>query len=106
MVLTLEGRHFIRLQSTILGITALQKSVTMMLLWLGGRASTASQFTDKELAPQHAPRKVPVPMGRECQGETAMLRHDWSGEAWHVVNACLSRQQNGAHSLHALFDKA
>eukprot|EP00440_Ansanella_granifera_P059468 gb/GFBE01064456.1/.p1 GENE.gb/GFBE01064456.1/~~gb/GFBE01064456.1/.p1 ORF type:complete len:126 (+),score=9.54 gb/GFBE01064456.1/:1-378(+) len=40
----------------------------------GGRGSTASQRTDGELAPENAAGKVPVPMGRECQRETARSR--------------------------------
>ena len=51
---------------SFLGTTA-DASNAMMLLGPGGRRSTASQFTDEELAPYDAARKVPVPMGRECQ---------------------------------------
>ena len=36
----------------------------------GGRGSTATQPTHRELAPQHAAGKVPVPLGRECHWET------------------------------------
>ena len=37
---------------------------------LGGRGSTATQPTHRELAPKHAAGKVPVPWGRECHWET------------------------------------
>eukprot|EP00930_Biecheleria_cincta_P015069 TRINITY_DN12691_c0_g2_i5.p1 TRINITY_DN12691_c0_g2~~TRINITY_DN12691_c0_g2_i5.p1 ORF type:complete len:110 (-),score=7.51 TRINITY_DN12691_c0_g2_i5:138-467(-) len=83
---------------------------------MGGRRSTASQLTNRELAPQDVARKVPVPMDRECKRETARPSHGCSGEASklshasrlgrlqqqsHAVSACSTRQLNGAHSLHA-----
>ena len=34
---------------------------------VGGRRSTASQRTHKEVTPIFAAGKVPVPLGRECQ---------------------------------------
>ena len=37
------------------------------LLFQGGRGSTASQRTYRELAPIHAAGKVPVYFGRECR---------------------------------------
>ena len=37
------------------------------LLFQGGRGSTASQRTYRELAPIHAAGKVPVCFGRECR---------------------------------------
>ena len=40
----------------------------------GGRGSTATQPTHRELAPEHAAGKVPVPLGRECQWETTGQR--------------------------------
>ena len=56
---------------------------------LGGRGSTASQFTHGEVTPTIAAWKVPVPLGRECQQETARcqvcrqqrcLRRSFSGK--------------------------
>ena len=41
---------------------------------IGGRGSTATQPTHRELAPEHAAGKVPVPLGRECQWETTGQR--------------------------------
>ena len=44
-----------------------------------------SQCTYREFAPNAAVRKVPVPIGRECQQETAGIQH------YHLQQCCQLR---------------
>ena len=83
----------------------------------GGRGSTATQPTHRELAPEHAAGKVPVPLGRECQWETTGQRLKRAVKlcvelfarelALAAAQSCREHsrgcQLNGAHSPHASF---
>ena len=86
----------------------------------GGRGSTAAQPTNRELAPDHAAGKVPVPWGRKCQWETTRPAPKACSEAscgavlswsWPLATAQSCREHsskcelNGAYSPDAFFRK-